>query len=734
MCCSESLHYVIEVHDAGQGVPDMKVVIAGQWDPDKDKFNKKLGRVKRWQKFSPVFRQERYGWKEKLVSMKAALNRQEVAGLKSDYWKKPVDHYGRITREGEAEHGGLQDSAPLGRAVHGEHREHVPLCRANRAEQVEQAPLGRPFFQNITKEIGLGRAKVLELKILMISFAMTDLIEYMAVTRCLVGVIMKIVMGTNNNMDEMAVIPGEKTGPRKVPTGGASNLQPELPKLPEQGQRTVRWMPRIGWWRLDPSSQISQQGLEDGGQLRWTAQWMSIRWLAADPLTRLRLQPPQPVRDPSLGNPQIIERLEQRVTTILLPALPIELRRDLVANRQLWPGAVIFRVLRTYQPGGWGEKASVLQELTNPTSAETPSEASSKLRMWRRQKARAEELKATLPDVMLQVQALETIVQKVIASHQQVSFRIATFRMYHKLDINPSQTSLMEFLELLTAEMDSLVNLSSSSLVDAPTATSTSSNPRTKALTTSPNATRDKVDLVCRFWGTNNGCHHAKNCRFNTRSWKTSTNRCWHCSATTHQRAECPYYGHPGSTPQDGGSEAGGLGKSKDGKRGEGKSKKGNKSNIKGGKPNATSNKCSRRKRKRKWNNQWWRQQRKRWWRKTRLQQWQKNKCLGQQKEILQLNNNQRLERHRIPQLLWKRSWPVTSITENRSHHSSILNSKDGAWRWKRKLECWSIGGATHCLRTCVDEKEWSKAGEIRVMLAEGGKRQCGKWPRRKRW
>lgn len=114
-------------------------------------------------------------------------------------------------------------------------------------------------------------------------------------------------------------------------------------------------------------------------------------WLAADPLTRLRLQPPQPVRDPSLGNPQIIERLEQRVTTILLPALPIELRRDLVANRQLWPGAVIFRVLRTYQPGGWGEKASVLQELTSPASAETPSEASSKLRMWRRQKARAEE-------------------------------------------------------------------------------------------------------------------------------------------------------------------------------------------------------------------------------------------------------------------------------------------------------------------------------------------------------
>ena len=129
-----------------------------------------------------------------------------------------------------------------------------------------------------------------------------------------------------------------------------------------------------------------------------------------------------------------------------------------MVNRQLWPGAVIFRVLRTYQPGGRGGKASVLQELTNPLQATTPAEASSRLRMWWRQRVRAEELGATLPDVMLQVKALELVVQKVLTSHHQASFRVSTFRMNHNLDSNPSQESLLQFLELLTAEMDSLVH------------------------------------------------------------------------------------------------------------------------------------------------------------------------------------------------------------------------------------------------------------------------------------
>ena len=666
--------------------------------------------------------QARALWLEReLVSMKAALNRQEVAGLKSDYWKKPVDHYGRITREGEAEHGGLQDSAPLGRAVHGEHREHVPLCRANRAEQVEQAPLGRAFLSEHHEGDRAWQGKGFGAQDPHDKLCHDGLDRVHGGDSLFGGSYHEDRHGHQQQHGRDGSDPrGEKPDRERSPQEALRTSNPELPKLPEQGQKNSSV--DASDWLVEIRPVISDISTRAGRW--WTATMDSTmnvyqEWLAADPLTRLRLQPPQPVRDPSLGNPQIIERLEQRVTTILLPALPIELRRDLVANRQLWPGAVIFRVLRTYQPGGWGEKASVLQELTNPASAETPSEASSKLRMWRRQKARAEELKATLPDVMLQVQALETIVQKVIASHQQVSFRISTFRMYHKLDINPSQTSLMEFLELLTAEMDSLVNLSSSSLVDAPTSTSTSSNPRTKALTTSPNATRDKVDLVCRFWGTNNGCHHAKNCRFQHKELEDKHNRCWHCSATTHQRAECPYYGHPGSTPQDGGSEAGGLGKSKDGKRGEGKSKKGNKSNIKGGKPNATSNNVQEGRGKGNGTTNGGDN-------KGKGGEEKPSPTVAKEQVLGSAEGNPATEQQ-----------PATGETSNSSTAlEKELTSLLRSLRTEATIRAYSIqkmvpgdgrearvlidGGATHCLRTCVDEKEWSKAGEIRVMLAEG--------------
>jgi len=231
----------------------------------------------------------------------------------------------------------------------------------------------------------------------------------------------------------------------RSPQEALRTSNPDLPKLPDPGQKNSSV--DASDWLVEIRPVISDMSTRAGKW--WTATMESTmkvyqQWLAADPLNRLRLMPPQPVRDPSLGNPQVIERLEQRITNVLLPALPLELRRDLVANRQLWPAAVLF------------------QELTSPVPAQTAAEAASRLRMWRRQRARAEELGATLPDVMLQVKALELIVQKVLTLHQNVSFRVSTFRMNHQLDTNPSSASLMDFLELLTAEMDSLMSLTPS--------------------------------------------------------------------------------------------------------------------------------------------------------------------------------------------------------------------------------------------------------------------------------
>ena len=89
------------------------------------------------------------------------------------------------------------------------------------------------------------------------------------------------------------------------------------------------------------------------------------QWLNATPLERLRLPRPDPVLPMMVGrDPLTVQRLEQRITTLLLPATPEELRQDLVANRELWPSAIIYKVLGIYQPGGWSERSSLLAELT----------------------------------------------------------------------------------------------------------------------------------------------------------------------------------------------------------------------------------------------------------------------------------------------------------------------------------------------------------------------------------
>lgn len=103
-------------------------------------------------------------------------------------------------------------------------------------------------------------------------------------------------------------------------------------------------------------------------------------WLEASPLERLHMEIPA-VEEVSPGQ----LRLDQRVTALLLAALPEALKEELIANRQLHTAAILLRVLKAYQPGGQAEKAATLSALTATTPASTPGEAVKALRLWHRQ-------------------------------------------------------------------------------------------------------------------------------------------------------------------------------------------------------------------------------------------------------------------------------------------------------------------------------------------------------------
>ena len=119
-----------------------------------------------------------------------------------------------------------------------------------------------------------------------------------------------------------------------------------LPKLPElggknQGLEAGDWMaqirPRIAdvshramWW-WDTLVTMTTQRYQ--------------QWLGSDPITRLNVQPP---RVEEL--PQGFTRLEQRVTSLLMQAIPKTLAAEMIANRQLGAVQIIFKVMKVYQP------------------------------------------------------------------------------------------------------------------------------------------------------------------------------------------------------------------------------------------------------------------------------------------------------------------------------------------------------------------------------------------------
>lgn len=177
------------------------------------------------------------------------------------------------------------------------------------------------------------------------------------------------------------------------------------------------------------------------------------------------------------------------------------------------------------------------------TQAKDPVSATNGLRLWKRQRARALELGAFLPDLMLQVKALDQVVSKILQQHPQALFRVSAFRMETRIDERKSTESLLQFHELLQAEMDALVH-------SAPDPAG-GEKPATKALqkavsqdkagksgvVSNDAASMDKAKQ-CRFWGTTDGCRNGKQCKYLHPDLPDKKDRCWICSATTHQKKE----------------------------------------------------------------------------------------------------------------------------------------------------------------------------------------------------
>ena len=112
------------------------------------------------------------------------------------------------------------------------------------------------------------------------------------------------------------------------------------------------------------------------------------QWPNSAPLGKLKIQPPD-----AEALAQGHERLAQRVGVMLMQAVPADMKKELVASRQMDAPSILFKIYKTYQPGGLAEKRQVLAHLTSTQPAANPVDAVSALRLWKRQAQRAKELK-----------------------------------------------------------------------------------------------------------------------------------------------------------------------------------------------------------------------------------------------------------------------------------------------------------------------------------------------------
>ena len=258
------------------------------------------------------------------------------------------------------------------------------------------------------------------------------------------------------------------------------------------------------------------------------------RWLEASPLERLKIVAP---RVDQYGRQS--ERLSQRVTTMLLEALPQGIRSELIATRKLEVNEILFHIHKVYQPGGVAERQQMLSSITSTKEAMDAGQAVEDLRLWKRQVLRCKELKLALPDGLLRIQALDKIMKGLLRRDAQASFRISTFRLQQKIDIRPEEETLENFFDLLLAEAEYMMM----GQAKEEGGSQSGKPPGIKSVNVAPPQGKgERVgSAVCKWWGSDKGCKHGRGCKFSHDVNLTDkAERCWLCSSKEHRKATCP--------------------------------------------------------------------------------------------------------------------------------------------------------------------------------------------------
>ena len=316
----------------------------------------------------------------------------------------------------------------------------------------------------------------------------------------------------------------------------------DLPKLAEWDSHEGPL--RMGDWMALFEPAISD--LSNTSELWWSEMVREVQeWYQAHikmaPLDRAAHEPSAP---PSLQLRQW-QRLERRVASMLLAAVPEQQREELVASKRLTVFSIMCHLQLTYQPGGLGERQTLLHNIESPPEAQSLGDAVLGLRRWMRWRQRAAELQASEPDPSVLVRAVTKLTAKVLSSHSELSFRIALARSTLMVDTRPTREVVGQFSTHLLAEIEQVAHMERKTLK-----VKTETVPKLKKLDEETkglgkgykgkDGQKSEDKQICKYFTQENGsgCKKGKSCRW--AHVMDDKRRCYTCGSTTHMANKCP--------------------------------------------------------------------------------------------------------------------------------------------------------------------------------------------------
>jgi hypothetical protein len=191
------------------------------------------------------------------------------------------------------------------------------------------------------------------------------------------------------------------------------------------------------------------------------------KFLGSKPVEKLTLE----FKEDEELDKEEYSKVKATIQEMIMKALPKGLKTEAIQKRCATPQAVMLMIMVKYQPGTRKEKEALLEQIQNPESCYNQEKALNNLKMWKRRIERAKELKASIPDPVILLNALDTITYNAVHKDQRRLFRVNAAREALSVDTITTEEGVQKIALLIEGEIE-----------DAITGTWTQVSPKVKSM------------------------------------------------------------------------------------------------------------------------------------------------------------------------------------------------------------------------------------------------------------